>query len=129
MVGSGSGVGPQPCRGDAAQRAGFVAVGEMPADPDRPDDVVVVVADEHPAGDGHQLAGGQGDHGVDERGVGLGSGGQASAADAQVESTGRLGPSDALAQQAGSVFAGEGHQLAAASSAATVIGAKSLSRA
>ena len=52
-VGSGSGVGPQPRRGDAAEQAGFVAVGQLPADPDRPDDVVV--ADKHPAGDRHQL--------------------------------------------------------------------------
>jgi len=94
---------------DAAEPAGFVAVGQLPADPDRPDDVVVV-ADKQPAGDRHQLAGGQSDRGVDERGAGLGSGGQASAADAHVEGTGCRGPSDAFAQQARDVFPRDGHQ-------------------
>src|SRR6478735_11841378 len=66
---------PRRCRGARRLRRRR----QLPADPDRPDDVVV--ADKHPAGDRHQLAGGQSDRGVDELGAGLGSGGQASAAD------------------------------------------------
>src|SRR6476659_90629 len=87
----------------------FPVLGVRPSPSTAPGDDVVV-ADKHPAGDRHQLAGGQGDRGVDERGAGLGSGGQASAADAHVEGTGCRGPSDAFAQQGRDVFPREGHQ-------------------
>ena len=66
MAGSGwisrSGVSAQPRGGDAVDCAGFVVVGQGPAAPDRADDVVVVVAHEHPAGGGHKVAIGEGDH-------------------------------------------------------------------
>jgi len=111
---------------DAAEPAGFVAVGQLPADPDRPDDVVVV-ADKHPAGDRHQLAGGQGDRGVDEPGAGLGSGGQASAADAHVEGA---PAAEARAMRSRSRLEtsspATATSLPAASSTATVRGGKSL---
>ena len=64
MAGSGwisrAGVGSQVPGGDAVDGAGFVVVGQGPADPDRTDDGVVVVAEqEQLVGDGHKVAVGE----------------------------------------------------------------------
>jgi hypothetical protein len=107
---SGAGIGSQVTGCDAVDGAGFVVVGQVTADPDRTDDGVVVGADQHPAGDGHQVAAGRRHQRVDERGIRYRPCGQAWAAHPHGQRTVGFSAGDAFAQQARAVFAREGHQ-------------------